>query len=117
MSKYLSKANEKINRENIEINNDGINVNNLNEMIYYLFAITLITFMLFLTEFLISKKIKTKKIINNIKLNINKIWRLFSFRLIKLLPINVKKVKKPNDSVKIKIIIINKFLFNKANII
>ena len=61
MSKYLSKANEKINRENIEINNDGIKVNNPNEMIYFLFAIAPLTFMLFFIEFLISKKIKIKK--------------------------------------------------------
>ena len=117
MSKYFSKAKEKIKRENIEINNYGIKVNNPNEIIYFLFAIAPFTFILFLSELLISKKIKTKKIINNIKLNINKIWRLLSLRLIKLFPINVKKVIKPKDSVKIKIIIINKFLFNKANII
>ena len=54
MSKYFSKANEKIKSENIEINNDGINVNNPNEMIYFLFAIAPFTFMLFLIEFCIN---------------------------------------------------------------
>ena len=70
---YINKANENINRENTEINKDGISVNNPNEIIYFLFAIAPFTLMLFLIEFLISKKIKTKKMINNIKLNINRI--------------------------------------------
>ena len=64
MSKYLSKANEKINRENIEINNEGINVNNPNEMIYFLLDIAPFTFILFFIEFLTSKKIRIKKMIN-----------------------------------------------------
>ena len=35
MSKYLSKAKEKINREKIAISNDGIKVKRANEIIYF----------------------------------------------------------------------------------
>ena len=61
-------------------------------------------------------KIKTKKTNNSAKFNIKRYWRLLSLSSIKLLPIKVKNVIKANKSVKIKITIINKFLFNKANI-
>ena len=60
---------------------------------------------------------RIKKTINNIKFNISRYCKLFSLRFMKLLPINVKKVRKANKIVKIKITIMNKFLFNKANII
>ena len=62
-------------------------------------------------------KIRIKNMINKIKLNIRRVCRLLSLKLIKLLPMKVKNVMKPRDNVKIKIIIINKFLFNNANII
>ena len=52
-----------------------------------------------------------KKNNNNIKLNINKYCKLFSFKSIKLLPINVKNVIKARESVIIKITIMKKFLF------
>ena len=51
------------------------------------------------------------------KLANNRYCKLFSFRSMKLFPIKVKKVRKANKIVKIKITIMNKFLFNKANII
>ena len=46
----------------------------------------------------------------------NKYCKLDSVRLIKLLLINVKKVKKPTERVTINIIAINKFCFIKRNI-
>ena len=61
-------------------------------------------------------EIKIKKIISKIRFAINRYCKLFSLRSIKLLPINVKNVRKANKIVKIKITIMNKFLFNKANI-
>ena len=71
MSKYLSKAKEKINREKIAINNDGIKVKSANETIYFLFATEPLTLMLFLIEFLISIKITAKNIRSRIILDIN----------------------------------------------
>ena len=58
-----------------------------------------------------------KKNINKTKFNISKFCKLLSFKFIKLLPINVKKVRKAKESVAIKITIMNIFLFNKDNII
>ena len=107
----------KINREKIAINKDGIKVKSANETMYFLFATEPLKLMLFLIEFLISIKITAKNIRSRIILDINNDWRLFSFNLIKLLSINVKNVIKAKESVNIKIIIINKFLFNKTNII
>ena len=66
MSKYFSNAKEKINNEKIEINKDGINVNKAKEIIYFLLAIAPLTLILFLIEFLISIKIRTKKTNNNL---------------------------------------------------
>ena len=54
MSKYFSKAKEKINNEKIAISNDGIRVNNAKESIYFLLATEPLTLILFLIEFLIS---------------------------------------------------------------
>ena len=61
LSKYFSRANEKINNEKIEINNDGISVNNEKKTIYFLFATVPLTFILLLIEFKISLNIITKK--------------------------------------------------------
>ena len=58
-----------------------------------------------------------KNNINKIKLKISRFCKLFSFKSVKLLPINVKNVIKAKESVIIKIAIMKKFLFNKANII
>ena len=117
LSKYLSRAKEKINNENIAINNDGINVKSANETIYFLFATDPLTLMLFLIEFRISTKIKIKNISTKMMLEISKISRLSSLSFIKLLSINVKNVIKASEIVNIKITMMNKFLFNKANII
>ena len=69
LSKYFSRAKEKINRENIAISKDGIKVKSPKEIIYFLFATEPLTFILFLIEFLISIKIKTKN--NNKKNNVD----------------------------------------------
>ena len=60
LSKYFSKANEKINSENIAISSEVIKVNNPKDIIYFLFATEPLTLILFLIEFLISIKIKIK---------------------------------------------------------
>ena len=117
LSKYFSNAKEKMNKENIAINKDGIRVNNAKDIIYFLFAIDPLTLILFLMEFFTSMKIKIKNKSNRQILKINKICKLSSFNMIKLLLINVKKVTNPKEIVKIKTIMMNKFLFNKANII
>tara|TARA_A100000164_G_C21411283_1_gene542290 strand:+ start:238 stop:591 length:354 start_codon:yes stop_codon:yes gene_type:complete len=117
LSKYLSNAKEKINNEKIAINKDGIRVNNAKETIYFLLATDPLTFILFLIEFLMSININTKNKSTKKELDIRRISRLSSFSLIKLLSINVKKVIKPKEIVNKNIIMINKFLFNKANII
>ena len=105
-----------MNKEKIAISNDGIRVNSPNEIIYFLLAIEPLTLILFLIEFFISMKIKIKKTIRSIKFNIKRYCKLLSLSSIKLFPIKVKNVRKANKSVKIKITIMNKFLFNKANI-
>tara|TARA_B100001027_G_scaffold26025_1_gene15349 strand:- start:900 stop:1253 length:354 start_codon:yes stop_codon:yes gene_type:complete len=117
LSKYLSKAKEKINNEKIAINNDGIRVKSANETIYFLLATEPLTLILFLIEFLISININTKNRSTKIMLDISRISRLSSLSLIKLLLINVKNVRKPKEIVNMNTIMINKFLFNKANII
>ena len=61
LSKYFSRAKEKINKENIDMSNEGIKVKRPNDKIYFLFATEPLTFMLFFIEFLISMKIKIKK--------------------------------------------------------
>jgi hypothetical protein len=48
--------------------------------------------------------------------NIKSVWRFFSFNSIKLLSINVRKVKNPTDRVVKKSIVINIFLFRKDSI-
>jgi hypothetical protein len=61
LSKYFSKANEKINNEKIEINSDGISVKREKKIIYFLFAMEPRTFILLLIEFKISLNIIIKK--------------------------------------------------------
>ena len=60
--------------------------------------------------------IKIKKTISSIKFNIKRYCKLLSLSSTKLFPIKVKNVRKANKIVKINITIMNKFLFNKANI-
>jgi len=116
LSKYLSKAKDNKNNENNEINIDGINVNKAKNVIYFLFALDPLIPISILSEFLISTKIIIKK--NNSKntLTIRSICRLASLNLIKLLSINVRKVKKPKDNVIKNINTIKKFFLIKSNI-
>ena len=79
LSKYFSKAKEKINKENIAINKDGISVKRAKDIMYFLFAIDPLTLILFFMEFFTSIKINRKKINNNIMLKNNKICKLSSF--------------------------------------
>ena len=72
LSKYFSRAKEKINNEKIAINKDGINVNNPKEIMYFLLATDPLTLILFFIEFLISIKINMKK---NIKYIINRLYK------------------------------------------
>ena len=58
-----------------------------------------------------------KNISTKTMLEIKRISRLSSLSFIKLLSIKVKNVIKANEIVSIKITMINKFLFNNANII
>jgi hypothetical protein len=114
LSKYLSNANEKINNENIAINNEGMRVKRANETIYFLFATDPLTLILFLIEFFMSININIKNINTNKILEIRRISKFSSFSFMKLLSINVKKAR---EIVKTNIIMMNKFLFNNANII
>ena len=98
------------------MSNDGIKVKRPNDKIYFLFATEPLTFMLFFIEFLISMKIKIKKKNKKIIFVINTNCKLYSFNLIKLLSIKVRKVIKDNKTVRTNIIIINKFLFMKVSI-
>ena len=85
LSKYLSKANEKINNEKTAISKDGIKVNSANETIYYLFATDPLTLILFFIEFLISINISTKNKSTRQMFDMRRISRLSSLSLIKLL--------------------------------
>jgi hypothetical protein len=71
LSKYFSSANEKRNSEKTEISIDGIRVNKEKKAIYFLLAFEPSTLMSSFKEFLISKKIKTKKINNKTTFDIS----------------------------------------------
>ena len=100
----------------MQLSNDGIKVKSPNDIIYFLFATEPLTFILFLIEFLISIKIKTKNNNKKIMLTINTNCKFCSFNSIKLLSINVKNVIKDRNTVRRNIIIINKFLFMNVSI-
>jgi hypothetical protein len=109
LSKYFSSANENKKSEKIEINIDGINVNRAKKVIYFLFDFDPSTSISFLMVFFISKKTKRKKNKSKTTFVINKYCRFLSSNWIKLLSINVKKVKKPTNNVTRKIRITNIF--------
>ena len=108
---------KKMNNEKIAINNEGISVKSANETIYFLLATEPLILILFFIEFLTSININTKNKSTKQMFDIRRISRLSSLSLMKLLLIKVKNVRKPKEMVNINIIMINKFLFNKANII
>ena len=88
-------------------------MNNEKKITYFLLAIEPLTFKFSFKELLISRKIIIKNNIINIIFSIKSVCRFFSFKLIKLLSINVRKVKNPKDRVIKKSIVINIFLFRK----
>ena len=106
-----------MNNENMDINIDGIKVNKEKKVIYLKFETLILELILIFNEFLISKNMIIKKNISKIIFAINSNWRLNSFNFIKLLSMNVKKVKMPIDKVNIKINIINMFFLIKLIII
>tara|TARA_B100001029_G_scaffold106623_1_gene88007 strand:- start:175 stop:528 length:354 start_codon:yes stop_codon:yes gene_type:complete len=116
LSKYFSRAKENKNSEKIDIKSDGIKVNNEKKIIYFLLAIEPRTLMLFLIEFFVSRKIIIKNANNKKMFAISKNFKFWSFNLIKLLSINVKKVINVTNKVTKNKAIINKFLFKKVNI-
>tara|TARA_B100002051_G_C16356022_1_gene448706 strand:+ start:165 stop:386 length:222 start_codon:yes stop_codon:yes gene_type:complete len=73
LSKYFSKANEKIKSEKIAISKEGIKVKSANDTMYFLLATEPLTFILFLIEFLMSIKINTKNNKSSKILNISRI--------------------------------------------
>ena len=65
MSKYFSTAKEKRNRENADISIDGIRVNREKKAIYFLLALDPSTTISLFIEFLTSRKINRKDIVNS----------------------------------------------------
>ena len=69
LSKYFSTAKEKRKRENAEISIEGIRVNNEKKAIYFLLALDPSTTISLFIEFLTSKKINRKNMINKTMLD------------------------------------------------
>ena len=69
LSKYFSTANEKRKREKAEISIEGIRVNNEKKAIYFLLALDPSTTISLFIEFLTSKKINRKNMINKTMLD------------------------------------------------
>ena len=109
LSKYFSKAKENKNNENTEIKTAGINVNKAKNAIYFLLALDPLILISSFNAFLISINMIKKNINYKTMLLLSSVCRLNSLSLIKLLSINVKKVKKPTDKVIIDIITKNIF--------
>ena len=116
LSKYFSTANEKRKREKAEISIEGIRVNNEKKAIYFLLALDPSTTISLFIEFLTSKKINRKNMINKTMLDNKRYCKFWSLSLMKLLSKKVKKVTKPNNNVIKKIITINKFFLIKLSI-
>ena len=111
-----SNAKEKRNKEKIEIKIDGIKVNNEKYVMYFLFDVKPSLSISILIEFLTSTKINMNNKISKKIFEISKYCKLFSFKSTKLLSINVKKVKKPRNSVILDKIIMIIFFFKNSNI-
>ena len=116
LSKYFSTANEKRKREKAEISIDGIRVNNEKNAMYFLLALDPSTTISLFIEFLTSKKMNKKNMINKTILDNRRYCKFWSLSLIKLLSKKVKKVTKPNSNVIKKIITINRFFLMKLSI-
>ena len=116
LSKYFSTAKENRKREKADISIEGIRVNNEKKAIYFLLALDPSAIISLFIEFLTSKKINKKKIINKTILDNKRYCKFSSLSLIKLLSKKVKKVTKPNNNVIKKIVTINKFFLIKFSI-
>tara|TARA_B100000427_G_scaffold188162_1_gene156406 strand:- start:46 stop:420 length:375 start_codon:yes stop_codon:yes gene_type:complete len=116
LSKYFSSAKENKKSENTEMSREGIRVNKEKKIIYFLFANDPLTFMLFLIELDISLNIIIKKNTNKPMFKYKREFKFLSLNKMKFFPINVKKVIKVIDKVKINIRIINICLFRKLSI-
>jgi len=113
LSKYFSTAKENRKREKADISIDGIRVNNEKKAIYFLLALDPSTTISLFIEFLTSKKINRKNIINKKILDNKRYCKFWSLSLMKLLSKKVKKVTKPNNNVIKKIMTINRFFLMK----
>ena len=116
LSKYFSTAKENKKREKADISIDGISVNNEKKAIYFLLALDPYTTISLFIEFLTSRKINKKNIINKTILDNKRYCKFSSLSLMKLLSKKVKKVIKPNNNVIKKITTINKFFLMKFSI-
>ena len=116
MSKYFSTAKENKNNENADINKDGISVKSEKKAIYFLLALDPSTTISLFIEFLTSKKINRKNIINKKIFDNKRYCKFWSLSLMKLLSKKVKKVTKPNNNVIKKIVTINRFFLMKFSI-
>ena len=116
LSKYFSTAKENKKREKADISIDGISVNNEKKAIYFLLALDPSTTISLFIEFLTSRKINKKNIINKTILDNKRYCKFSSLSLMKLLSKKVKKVIKPNNNVIKKITTINKFFLMKFSI-
>ena len=116
LSKYFSIAKENKKSEKADIRIDGIRVNNEKKAIYFLLALDPSTTISLFIEFLTSKKINRKNIINKKIFDNKRYCKFWSLSLMKLLSKKVKKVTKPNNNVIKKIITINKFFLMKFSI-
>ena len=116
LSKYFSTAKENRKREKADISIDGISVNNEKKAIYFLLALDPSTTISLFIEFLTSRKINKKNIINKTILDNKRYCKFSSLSLMKLLSKKVKKVTKPNNNVIKKITTINKFFLMKFSI-
>ena len=116
LSKYFSTAKENRKREKADISIEGIRVNNEKNAIYFLFALDPSTTISLFIEFLTSKKINRKNIINKKIFDNKRYCKFWSLSLMKLLSKKVKKVIYPNNNVIKKIITINRFFLMKFSI-
>ena len=85
-------------------------------VMYFLFDFIPSLSISILIEFLTSTKIKMNNKISKKIFEISKYCKFFSFKSTKLLSINVKKVKKPRNSVILDRIIMIIFFFKNSNI-
>ena len=97
----------------MEISIDGIKVNKAKKVIYFLLALDPVGLTSIFNDLRTSIKIIEKRINNRMILTIRSNCRFLSLNAIKLLSINVKKVKKAKNKVIVNTRVIIKFFFIK----